>query len=185
MRTNWVFSAKHSIGPEHDINTIKNIGATWGSWKSWRACGTDNVICHDHAKAQELLQRAFQSICNFYIPKKHYQDLGRPMGVRLYEGDFAEAVDDLEDIIAMYLVSGISDLVLLSGFNLSTPGPVSDRLAQHRIQNRMGLFYRIISASPKVQWVLVDHPGEIDQAYSKLPNLTCDKMQNVLKLLGV
>lgn len=185
MRVNWVFSAKHSIGPEYDINAIKNIGATWGSWKSWRACSTDNVICHDQAKAQELLQRAFQSICNFYIPKKYYQDLGRPMGVQLYEGDFAEIVDDLEDIIAMYLASANSDLVLLSGFNFGTQPPAPDRLTQHRIQNRMGLFYRIVSASPKVQWVLVDHSGDLDQAYTKLPNLTCDKMQNVLKSLSV
>lgn len=184
MRVNWVFSAKHSIGPEFDISTIKNIGATWGSWKSWRACGTDNVICHDRAKAQELLQRAFHSICNFYVPKKYYQELGRPTGLRLYEGDFAESVDDLEDIIAMFLVSSNSDLVLLSGFDFSTPPPAPDRLTQHKIQNRLGLFYQIVSSS-KAQWVLVDHPGDLDKAYSKLSNLTCDKMQNVLKLLSV
>lgn len=184
MRVNWIFSAAYNPGPEVDLAAIKNIGSTWGSWKSWRACNTDNVICHDKSKSQELIQRNFQNSCNFYVPKDHYQSLGRPMNVNLYNGEFHEAVDDLEDIIAMHLISNSSDIVLLAGFDFSTQEPATDRLQQHRVQNRLGLFYRLLVNNPETQWVLVNHHKPLDKAYSKLPNITCDVMKNVLQLLN-
>ena len=88
MRINWIFADDLVLDPTIDVDQIKNIGATWGSWRTWRGCGTDNVLCHDRSRATELLGRAFQAVCNFHVPKKHYQDLGRPLGVKLYDGDF-------------------------------------------------------------------------------------------------
>lgn len=183
MRVNWVFSAKYNPGPEIDLAAAKNVGPSWGSWRSWRACGTDNVICHDRSQAESMLNRSFQNLCNFYIPKSLFQDLGRPTGVRLYDGEFLDEVHDIEDIIALHFVASASDLVLLAGFDLGKQEPTSDRLEQHRIQNRLGLIRQLFVSHPTVQWVLVDHPKELDQAYSNLDNLTCDKIESVLQLL--
>ena len=183
MRINWVFAADYQIDPTVDISQIKNIGATWGSWRSWRSCQTDNVICDDLSKGKELLKRAFQAVCNFHVPRRYYQDLGRPVGIKLYDGQFAEQVDDIEDIIALHLVLGISDIVLLAGFDLRQPVPTNDRFEQHKIQNRLGLIRSVIQNNPEVQWVLVDHPGELDKGFQNIANLTCDQFQNVIQLL--
>lgn len=183
MRINWVFAASWVPDVTIDMNGAKNIGPSWGSWKSWRACGNDNVICHDRGRAQELLNRAFQAVCNFYVPRKYYQDLGRPLGVKLYDGDYLEETNDLEDIIAMHLAAANSDIVLLAGFELIKPAVSEDQFEMHKIRNRLGLIRQVISSHPNAQWVVIDHIGEMDQAFSNLPNLTCDSVENVLKLL--
>ena len=121
--------------------------------------------------------------CNFYIPRKHFQEIGRPLGVKFYDGDFLELVDDLEDIVAMHLVASKSDIVLLAGFDLSIQNTPQDRFAQHRLKNRLGLMRSAFVNNPEIQWVLVDHPKEVDKAFSDLSNLTCDVMKNVLNLL--
>jgi hypothetical protein len=183
MRVNWVFAEGYQLDPAVDADAVKSVGPTWGSWRTWRGCGTDNVICHDRAKAQELIKRAFQAVCNFYIPKKHYQDVGRPTGVKLYEGDFTQELDRIEDIIAMHLVSGISDIVLLVGFDFGPLPTVADQFEQHKLKNYHGLMRSTINSDQAVQWVAVDHPTELDKAYQNLSNLTCDSMESVLKLL--
>lgn len=183
MRINWVFADGYQIDPTVSVDVIKSIGPTWGSWRTWRGCATDNVICHDVTKAQELIQRAFQAVCNFYIPKDYYQPIGRPMGVKLYEGEFTQEVDCPEDIIALHLVSNISDIVLLAGFNLSEKEKNLDKFQQHKNANYHGLILSIITANPDTQWVLVDHPTVVDKSFKKLSNITCDIMPNVLKLL--
>lgn len=184
MQINWIFSANYNPGPEIDLDAVQNIGPSWGSWRSWRACNTDNVICHNRARTSDLLARNFQSGCNFYVPKSMYQELGRPMGVRLYDGEFKDEIDDLEDIIAMHLVSANSDIVLLAGFDFSEQEPKTNKLEQHCARNRLGLTYQVMSSNPEIQFVLVDHPKTVDKIYSGLTNLTCDVMKNVLKLLS-
>lgn len=183
MRVNWIFSAVYNPAPEIDLERIKSIGPTWGSYKSWRACQSDNVICHDLVQSQALLKRAFQAVCNFYLPRANYQDLGRPLGVKLYDGDYKAQVDDLEDIIAMHLVAANSDIVLMCGFDLGKPEITDDRYDKHKLVNRHGLIRQIIHGNPKVQWVLVDHTKKLDKAYENLDNLTCDTMDNALQLL--
>lgn len=183
MRINCVFSSTYSIDPGVDIDELKSVGSTWGSWKSWRSCSTDNVICHDYGKAKELLTRNFQFGCNFYLPREHFVNLGRPPNVKLYDGEFRQEVVEIEDIIALNLVSKSSDIILLFGFDLSAHPPVADRFEQHRVQNRLGLLRSAIVSDPGVQWVLVDHPKKIDKAYAEITNLACDVMKNVLQLL--
>lgn len=183
MRINWIYSATYNPEPEVDIESIKQTGPSWGSWRSWRACNTDNVICHNRPKAIDLVDREFYKNCNFYIPRKHFQEIGRPLGVKFYDGDFLELVDDLEDIVAMHLVASKSDIVLLAGFDLSTQNTPQDRFVQHRLKNRLGLMRSAFVNNPEIQWVLVDHPKEVDKAFSDLSNLTCDVMKNVLNLL--
>jgi hypothetical protein len=72
---------------------------------------------------------------------------------------------------------------LMMGFDLGTPMPSADRFATHKITNYHGLIHSRIKGSPDVQWVLVDHAQDLAKSYQSLPNLTCDKMSNVLQLL--
>lgn len=184
MRVNWAVATSYSLDPTVNIDLIKGIGPLWGSWQTWRGCGTDNVICHSAAKARDLLDRAFQAVCNFYVPRTEYEFLKRPVGVKLYEGAYQEQVDDIEDIIAMHLCGSASDIVLLLGYDLA---PMPDDLAkldQHRMVNRHGLMRSAIANAAQTQWVVVDHPRDLDPAYQNLPNLTCDTMSSVLQLLA-
>jgi hypothetical protein len=183
MLVNWVFADTHQLDPVVEPERLKSIGPTWGSWRTWRSCNTDNVICHDLPKATDLIGRAFQAVCNFYVPKNYYQDLGRPMGVKLYDGEFAFEIDHVEDIVAMHLVSDISDIVLLVGFDLGSIPTVSDKVEETKLRHYHGMIRSKINNTPEVQWVLVDHPEKLDKIYQDLPNLTCDTMENALKLL--
>lgn len=183
MRINWAFADTYQLDPSIDVERIKSIGSTWGSWRTWRSCGTDNVICHDSAKAHDLVKRAFQAVCNLYVPKKQYQELGRPVGIKLYEGDFDHELDHAEDIITLHIVSGISDIVLMAGYDLGPIQESSDKFEKHKLTNYHGMIRSLISQNDTVQYVLVDHAKNLDKAYQNLSNLTCDKMANVLKLL--
>lgn len=183
MRVNWIFADGYQLDPDRDPDQIKSIGPAWGSWRTWRSCGTDNVICHDMGRARDLVARAFQAVCNFYVPKKYYADLNRPVGVKLYEGEFQHELDHLEDIVAMHLTSSSSDIVLLMGFDFSPIDPNLDDYERLKLRNYHGLARSIITADPAVQWVLVDHLGEIDANFGELANLTCDKYESVLELL--
>lgn len=182
MRVNWVYSADYQLGTECAIEQIKKIGPSWGSWRTWRDCGTDNVICHDLGRAKALIGRAFQAVCNFYVPRQCYQDLGRPLGVKLYDGQFDLDLDHMEDIVAMHLTSQCSDLVLLAGFVLCLK-PTDDAFLTHKLVNYHGLVRSVIANNPMVQWVVVDHVPDLDEAYRSLENLSCDTMDNVLQLL--
>jgi hypothetical protein len=183
MRVGWVFASDHNLDPTISIEQIKSVGPSWGSWRTWRVCNTDNVICDDLAKSRELIDRAFQAVCNFYVPKKHYRDLDRPMGVKLYDGTFDQTVDNIEDIISMHLCCASSDIILLVGFDLGTQTDISDRFEKHKYQNRHGLIHSLIRQNDQKQWVLIDHPQDLNQSYLALSNLTCDTLQNALQLL--
>lgn len=182
MKISWVIAADYRMDPTVDINQLKSVGPIWGSWQTWRACSTDNVVCHDQKKCRELLDRAFQAVCNFYAPKSLYETLARPVGVRLYDGEFEHELDNIEDVIAMHLAASDSDIVLLLGFDLLMPQNVTDRFAQHKLVNRHGLIRGAISGMPNTQWVAVDTQS-LDKSYQTVPNLTCDSLENVLKLL--
>ena len=57
MEVAWVLSEDYA-DPIVKSETIKDIGTTWGSWKTWRSWSTDNVLCADNTKAQDLIKRA-------------------------------------------------------------------------------------------------------------------------------
>lgn len=183
MRVSWVVAQGHPLDQHVNIDLVRSIGPLWGSWQTWRAWSTDNVVCHDRSRARELLDRAFQAVANFHVPRSQYEFLQRPVGVKLYEGDYDLEVDNLEDIVAMHLAAGQSDIVLMLGFDLSALISPEDRLAKLKLQNRHGLLRGTIVSNDQVQWVVIDHSSKLDKAYQDLPNLTCDTMANVLKLL--
>jgi hypothetical protein len=183
MQINWVVSSQYQLDPAIDVDLLKNIGPIWGSWRTWRSCATDNVICHDVDKGVDLVKRNFQQTCNFYVPESSLQMLGRPPGVRVYGGSFLQEVDNMEDIVALHLASADSDIVIMMGFDLSPIAEIADRFELHKRKNYLGLVRSLIANQADTQWVLVDHAEKLDKSYQDLANLTCDTLGNVLQLL--
>ncbi len=180
MEISWVLSEDYN-DPIVKSEQLKDIGSTWGSWKTWRSWSTDNVLCADNAKAQELIKRAFHSVCNFYIPQKSYTFLNRPTGVKVFEGDFPDDFAKQEDVIAIHLCSH-SELVLCMGFNLqevTETEPKSKFLAK----SYEAAIRAVIKNNPNTQFVFIDHPGELDKSLRDLENISCDTYENVLQLL--
>ena len=183
MNISWVLSDSAVLDPTQDLADLKRIGAFWGSWRTWRAYQTDNVICHDMQKTAELLKRRFQTNCNFYIPNAIYTDLDRPADVKLYEGAFVHDVDCQEEIVALHLAASTNDIVLLLGFDLTELQPNSDRLKSHQEHHHRNLFRQAIKDYEQVQWVIVDHPGKLDPNLVNLPNVVTDTLSAVLALV--
>jgi len=184
MNIGWVLADDTLLDPTQDLAQLKNIGSFWGSWRTWRAYSTDNVICHDMKQAEILLKRQFQKHCNFYIPKDIYALLNRPDGVKLYEGKFIHDIDRQEEIIAMHLAAGFNNIILLLGFDLQDRLKISDRLLEVRYNHYHNLFKQLIINHPNTQWVLVDHAAKIGKIYDGLDNLTKDSMSNVIEMLS-
>lgn len=184
MNINWVLADGYVPDPTVDLAVLKSCGSFWGGWKTWRASGTDNVICHDATKAQELLQRSFQFSCNLYIPNSVYLQLDRPQGVNLYEGEFIHDTHGHDEIISLHLVSGRSDVVLLLGFDVSQDQLPIDQLERHKVQNYRNLTRQTMVSNSQTQWVLVDHAGEIGKDFDQLQNLTRDTLSNVIGMLA-
>ena len=180
MEISWVLSEDYN-DPIVKSEQLKDIGSTWGSWKTWRSWSTDNVLCADNAKAQELIKRAFHSVCNFYIPQKSYIFLNRPTGVRVFEGDFPDDFTKQEDVIAMHLCSQ-SELVLCMGFDLQEVTETDPR-AKFLAKSYETAIRAVIKNNPNTQFVFIDHPGELDKSLRDLENISCDTYENVLQLL--
>ena len=181
MRVTWII-ADDFVDPIITPETLKNLGPTWGGWRTWRSWSTDNVLCHDFKKCTDFVKRAFQAVCNLYIPNSFYVDLNRPVGVKLYEGEFPDSFEHPEEVISMHLVTGSSDLVLLLGFDL-TPPTTEDKLIKHRRLNYLNAFQAVIKQYPDIQWVLIDSKFTEDKKIEQ-PNLTYDTFDNVIKLLS-
>ena len=182
VKISWVAASDYQLDPTVDVEQMKSVGPIWGSWRTWRTCNTDNVICHEQAKSRELLDRAFQAVCNFYVPRSLYESLGRPLGIRLYDGNFDGEVDHIEDVVALHLAGAESDIVLMLGFYWKLAEKIEDRFERHKITNRHGLIRSIIAARDRTQWVAIDC-SELDKSYQNLANLTCDSLENALQLL--
>lgn len=179
MRISWVLANNVNINPAIDLEKLKAIGPFWGGWRTWRSYQTDNVICHEESEARDLLGKNFHSRCNMYLPEKVYQSIDRPSGIKLYQGTFHELVDNPDEIVSMHLASTVSDVILLAGFDVS-PKSNLDKLATHKWHNYVQYFYHILLQNPELQWVLLDHLGNIESVLKKVPNLQFDTLENVL-----
>ena len=180
MEISWVLSEDYN-DPIVKSEQLKDIGSTWGSWKTWRSWSTDNVLCADNAKAQELIKRAFHSVCNFYIPQKSYTFLNRPTGVKVFEGDFPDDFAKQEDVIAIHLCSH-SELVLCMGFDLQEVTETEPK-TKFLAKSYEAAIRAVIKNNPNTQFVFIDHPGELDKSLRDLENISCDTYENVLQLL--
>jgi hypothetical protein len=183
MNVNWVVAYNTDLDPGVDLQKIKNIGSIWGSWRTWRGCQTDNVICHNGTQAKELIDKRLHTACNFYVSSEIYKALNQPERVFSYGGDFSHDVIEQDDLVAMHLAATTSDIVLLLGFDWTArplPKEPDKRLLRH---NYINLVRESIAGNAKTQWVLIDHPGAIMPELAKLPNLTQDSINNVFQML--
>lgn len=184
MNISWLISDRATLDPTVDLDVLKNIGSFWGGWRTWRAFQTDNVICNDMSKAHELLQRGFHQNCNFFISNDSWSALDRPMGMKVYEGQFVHEVEHQDEIIAMHLASSLHDIVLLLGFDFTEPIKNPDKLIEHRAHNYRSLTKQAIKDHPTVQFVAIDHSGEFRLDLQDLENLTKDTLDNVIGMLA-
>lgn len=183
MQIAWALSeniGSDKINPEH----LKAVAPIWGPYATWNEYRTDNVICHDNKKAKDLIKRAFHAIFNLYLPKTSYIELGRPVGVKLYEGDFKDPlVDHKEDIVTLNLVASNYEIVLMYGWDLSPVSDDEDKIIQHRSKAYRHNIATIINDNPKVQFVLVDYEDKLAPNFKELENLSIDSMDAVKELL--
>jgi hypothetical protein len=136
------------------------------------------VVCWDPTQAEKLVRQGYAKTCNLYIPETVYQQLNRPVSVRVFGGVFDFAVDSVDDIIATHLVASVADVILMMGFDLEAKTkPSASR------NNYIGILAQAIGASGK-QWVIVDHHTDLAEPIQKLSNITSDLLPNVLQLLG-
>ena len=177
MNINWVVSNSVRLPAGTDLTQIKNIGSLWGGWKTWKTCQTDNVICHDPAQAQLLIDTGFATKCNFYIPQALYQSLETAPGVMAYGGEFLHEIDNPEEIIAMHLASTAGDVILLLGFDWTAPTTESQ-------QHYFGMIHHVIQSTPKTQWVMINPPAKVADQLTKLDNFSTDIISNVFGLLS-
>ena len=182
MNISWVIADAAELDPTQNIDALKKLGPIWGSWRTWRAYQTDNVICHNPVKADELIKRKFQERCNFYITNSVNVLLGRPPGVRLYAGDFVHDVIRQEEIVALHLAATTSDIVLLLGWDLTKLKTNLDKLESNQAQHHRNLFHQAVKDYGQTQWVVVDHPAPLAPSLLVLENLVTDKMDAVLAL---
>ena len=182
MRTSWIIADSFN-DPAVEPESLADIGSTWGSWRTWRAWRTHNVLCYDTVKAKDLVTRAFQAVCNLYISQTAFNEVGRPTGVKLFDGEFPAEFDSVEEIIGMHLIAEQNDLVLLLGYDLTDP-ITDDAYEKHKRKNYLAAFAAAVRMYPETQWVLLDHSDNLPDNLSDLENITCDTYENVLELLG-
>lgn len=180
MRITWVLADAANVNPSIDLERLKSIGPFWGGWRTWRSYATDNVVCYTELEIRDLISRNFHTRCNMYLPESVFQAVDRPSGVKLYQGNFHEAIDSPDELVSMHLASSVSDIVLLVGFDLQPKNIENDRLALHKRHNYVQYFTHIITGNPGAQWVLLDHPAAIESPLKKVSNLQFDTLENVL-----
>jgi len=182
-KISWALSDSVVLDPTQDIEELKRVGVFWGSWRTWRAYQTDNVICHDQVKADELIQREFQKLCNLYIPESVNASLSRPEGVKVYAGEFVHDIVRQEEIVAMHLAATTSDIVILLGWNFTKLDASTDRLQASQAQHHRNLVQQAFITYDHVQWVIVDHVGPVDPNLTNLDNVVTDTLATVLNLI--
>lgn len=183
MKISWVLC--QTLRPDFaDPAVIRSVGPAWGSWETWKAYKTDNVVCTDLEQARTLIQRAFHAVANFYVPKDFYATLGRPVGLKLYDGEFkGPAIKNRDDIVALNLTSSTSDIVLLLGFNLSPLSKDADKIERAYEEAYQYNIRGVIRDNPNVQFVLVNYEYDLSKPFTELENLTQDSLESVVELL--
>lgn len=182
MKVCWVLGSDADRHVDK-ATSIKAVAPIWGGHNTWKEFETDNVVCHDLPTAILLLKRAFQAVCNFYVPKERYIDLGRPSGIKMYDGGFNVEMFNKDQIIALHLVAPNNDIVLLLGFDLAQKDFGDNKASKHQWTNYLLAIKTVITNNPNTQWVAIDQISDIHPDIKNLPNFTCDKIENVVHLL--
>ena len=178
----WVLADSTVFDPGENLDDLKRLGAFWGSWRIWRSCQVDNVVCHDQSKANELIKRKFQSRCNFYVPDLVYVGLGRPEAVKVYAGEFVHDVIRQEEIVALHLSASTNDIVLLFGWDLTELKLENDKLLANQQLHHRNMVRQALINYNQTTWVVVDHPEPLDPNIARLENVVTDSLATVLDL---
>lgn len=171
MQVAWVLATQFIPPTTYDVNRIKNIAPIWGSYRTLELCGTDNAVCHDRKSVAALVRNQVNQRCNLYVPKHLKDDFP---GTRLfyYDGSLDLELDQVEDVVCMYLTANTHDIVLMLGFDLEH----TDTPAQY-------IIYNLLHNTPKTQFVAID-TKIIDPKWIGLSNFTCDNLETVLQSLS-
>lgn len=175
MNLSWVFSDDAMIQYQNQLWQIKDIGSSWGSWRTWRHMNTDNVICANAKKAEEFLQTEFYNHCNLYLAESLRGERVWPRNVRTFAGEFPEEFARSEEAIALALAGSLCDIVLLYGFRWSE----GDWAALDEYSRG---FVRHTIETSRAQWVIVGD-GEITSEISDLENVSQDTLDRVVRLM--
>lgn len=174
MKVCWVIS--ESV--PSDLEAPIDVATSWGSWKTRDAYNTENCICSNTSEASTLTKLGFQKSCNLYLMQESHIAIGKPAGVRLFNGRFgSDGISNKDDIVALNLAVPQYDLVLLLGFDFS---PTTDAGRDEYYFN----VKEIIKTNADTQFVLVDYAHEIDSELIELANITQDTVETVTSLLG-
>lgn len=184
MKISWVLADATELAPTFDVTRLKDIGSLWGSYRTWRSCQTDNVVCHNREKAAELIAANFQNHCNFYISRSIAEEIKAPKDVNQYAGDFDYPVDRKEEIIAMHLAASQSDIVLLLGFDFAEQPKLDNQERELLAYNYRSLVEAAVSNSAETQWVAVEHNRPLRPNIANFSNFTLDSLDNVFKIFG-
>jgi hypothetical protein len=185
MNVCWVLSQDIPAGfVKHEVLT--SVGPIWGPLSKWREYQSDNTVCYDLREAKQMISRAFHAVTHFYVPKEQYIELGRPVGVRLFEGEFKDSVvANKEDIILMNLVASTHDIVLMLGFDLTPVESMEDKIHERKLKAYRHNIKTIIAENSTTQFVLVNYGKKTKLAknFSEVENLTRDTVESVVDLL--
>ena len=181
-RISWALADTTVFDLAENLDDLKRLGPFWGSWRIWRSCQVDNVICHDQSKTDELIRRKFQTRCNFYIPDSVYVGLERPEGVRVYAGEFVHDVIGQEEIVALHLSATTSDIVLLYGWDFTKLIPDDDKLKFNQKLHHRNMVRQALANYNQVTWVIIDHKEELDPNIANIENVVIDNLTAVLDL---
>jgi len=182
MNIKWVIS-KEIKGQVLEPMFIGDIASSWGSYETWKLYNTDNCICNELDTAKELLDRSFNKLCNLWLPESFFIELGRPDDVQLFGGAFTNKnYLYKDDIVALNLISKISDIILLLGFNLSDSDELTgeDRISRLNYYRNIKTFFK---EHPNIQFVLVNYDNELSSYFDDIPNLLQDTAESVKELL--
>lgn len=184
MKVAWILSEDIPKGLLDPI-TVKNIAASWGSWKTWKEFRTDNCVCHNTTEANNLIKRALHTLCNLFIMQSSYTRVGSPIGVNLFNGEFkSETIANRDDLIALNLVIPQADIVLMSGFNFSPLLNTDDEDIRKAREEYYFNVRELIKTNDTTQFVLVDYMHEMASWVGELDNVNLDTVGSVKSLLG-
>jgi hypothetical protein len=163
MKLAWVISETLQLPPKYHSTMLHDLAPIWGSWRVWRSYQCDNCVCGDQLESQYCIENQYNQYCNLYVPDTI--DVKEPNIFR-YGSQGQLPTANRNDIIAMHLAGSRCDLVLLLGFQYKVHKAIIDG---------------VVSNNPDTQWVLVT---DVQETIDNRENFTCDKLDNVLKLLN-
>ena len=173
MKINWALSSGISPGL-FTVEELKEIAPIYGSYSTWNYYRTDNCVCCNTAKSQELIKRGLHYMCNLFLPEEIFNAVGQPSRVNLFSDDFSALGDFKDELVPVWLASRDADIVLLLGYNFKP------HLSREKYYFAV---LNLIEAHPSTQYVLIDNDGELSPILKDLSNLSQDCIASVRELL--